>query len=66
MGKLVRGEHVEVGSAEEAEIRGCSIWAVEVCAATVRYKRYSYVLLLMTNVLLNVHMYACFNPPPPH
>lgn len=30
MGRLVRGEHVEVGSSEEVEIRGCSIWAVEV------------------------------------
>lgn len=34
MGRLVKGEHVEVGSVEEVEIRGCSIWAVEVRACT--------------------------------
>ena len=33
MGRLVRGEHVEVGSSEEVEIRGCSIWAVEVSSS---------------------------------
>ena len=29
--RLCRGEHLEPGCVEENEIRGCSIWAVEVC-----------------------------------
>ena len=31
MTKLRAGEHLEAGGEKEAEIRGCSIWAVEVC-----------------------------------
>ncbi len=30
MGKLRRWEHLEPGSPDEVEIRGCSVWAVEV------------------------------------
>lgn len=30
MEKLKRGVHLEPGSQEEVEIRGCSVWAVEV------------------------------------
>lgn len=30
MQKLLAGDHLEAGGEMEAEIRGCSIWAVEV------------------------------------
>ena len=30
MGRLQRGEHLESGCEEEVEIRGCTVWAVEV------------------------------------
>ena len=46
MGRLVRGEHVEVGSSEEVEIRGCSIWAVEVSLMEI-YNNFCFVSVLI-------------------
>jgi len=49
MGRLVKGEHVEVGSVEEVEIRGCSIWAVE----------------LIKQQMLELQSQKCSDDPPP-
>ena len=37
MQRLREGEHLEAGGEAEAEIRGCSIWAVEVSAWAIEF-----------------------------